>query len=199
MILWLFNWFAARMRARGRTFMIPAPDGSDYLERIAISGDLPRRKVSRKLNIFLHRILQADGDRDPHNHPFTWCFTIVLWGGYTEERIVGPFLWGKARRRRRLYPFWLNPFRCINILGSVTRSPGAGQTRTGQEIQSRDRMRAKDFHRITQLHGRQTWTLVIAGGKLLEWGFAVPFRGYVPEQHYQARNEPARVYAGATV
>lgn len=183
MLLTLLNLFAARMRRVGRAFMIPAPDGSDYLERIAISGDLPRRKVTHKRNIFLHRILQADGDRDPHNHPFTWCITIVLWGGYTEERIDSPFLWNPRRRSRRLYPFWMNPFRCFNILSS-------------KSIQGVTIPRAKDFHRITKLHGRQTWTLVLAGKKLREWGFAAPYRGYIPEQFYQARKVTGHAYAG---
>lgn len=34
-------------------------------------------------NIYIHRILKSDFDRDPHDHPWNYC-TIILAGGYYE-------------------------------------------------------------------------------------------------------------------
>lgn len=71
-------------------FMIPCENGEDYLFRLRIL-DTPW------FGIYLHDIFEPDGDRDPHNHP--WSFiSIVLRGEYTEkvhdepgqEMAVGP-------------------------------------------------------------------------------------------------------------
>lgn len=37
----------------------------------------------------------------------------------------------------------------------------------------------ESFHRITELHGQETWSLFIAGPKAASWGFWVPERGFV--------------------
>ncbi len=38
------------------------------------------------LNVYLHRIHQADKDRHLHNHPWDWAWARILWAGYREER-----------------------------------------------------------------------------------------------------------------
>jgi hypothetical protein len=61
-------------------FMIPCLNGEDYLFRLRIF-DTPW------FGVYLHDIFEPDGDRDPHNHP--WSFvSIVLRGRY--EEIVYP-------------------------------------------------------------------------------------------------------------
>ena len=40
-------------------------------------------------SIFLHAIRLPDRDLHPHTHPFSWSWSLILRGAYTEER--GPF------------------------------------------------------------------------------------------------------------
>jgi hypothetical protein len=42
----------------------------------------------------------------------------------------------------------------------------------------------QSFHRITELHGKETWTLFIAGQRVSDWGFMDPERGLVPHKEY---------------
>ncbi len=37
-------------------------------------------------SVFLHRIALPDAGRDPHTHPFSWSWSLILKGGYTEHR-----------------------------------------------------------------------------------------------------------------
>ena len=37
-------------------------------------------------SVFLHAIRLPDRDPDPHTHPFSWSRSLILKGGYTEER-----------------------------------------------------------------------------------------------------------------
>ncbi len=86
-----------------RSFMIQSPDGKDYLNRIAIAGDLPKEPATRKVNVFLHQILMNDLDRHLHNHPWEWSYSLILSGGYTEERLTPG-----GTRQRRMRPGMVN-------------------------------------------------------------------------------------------
>lgn len=110
-------------------------DGSPYLTRVLF----PRVFGLRPM---LHRFHRPDGDRAHHNHPWRWAFSIILRGGYSEERRVDDEseLYGKAEtaiRRVRRFNF---------LSGS-------------------------DFHRVTELHGPETWTLFVTGPRVQGWGF----------------------------
>jgi hypothetical protein len=68
---------------------IPTPDGKAYLTRYYIFG------ADRAWgNVFLHHFHSSDMDVAPsgtyylHNHPWPWSFSIILVGGYYEERRV---------------------------------------------------------------------------------------------------------------
>lgn len=54
--------------------------GEEYLLRFYIkhNGLLP--------GIYLHKFFQGDQDRELHNHPWMWSFSVILTGGYIEER-----------------------------------------------------------------------------------------------------------------
>lgn len=156
MTLAQLHQLAEQLRARGRSYMIPSPDGSDYLERFALEGDLPREPVVHDLNIYLHRIIQTDLDRHVHNHPWEWSTSLILHGGYTEERLLEWTPRGGRVELRHLQPGM------INILGP------------------------NDFHRIVGLHGSEVWTLFTAGRKSLDWGFMVPKFDWVSEKIYRS-------------
>lgn len=77
------EWLAKRLPS----FTIPTPDGEPYLTRYYLFG------ADRKWgNIFLHHFHSSDKDMAPsgtyylHNHPWPWSFSIILVGGYVEER-----------------------------------------------------------------------------------------------------------------
>jgi len=83
MIRKVCEWLAKRLPH----FTIPTPDGKPYLTRYYLFG------ADRAFgNIFLHHFHSSDMDMAPsgtyylHNHPWPWSFSIILVGGYTEER-----------------------------------------------------------------------------------------------------------------
>lgn len=47
--------------------------------------------------IFIHRILESDGDKDLHDHPFDFK-SLVLKGSYKEYYAIGP-QWGLVKER----------------------------------------------------------------------------------------------------
>ncbi len=55
------------------------------------------------VNLFLHRFHRSDDDEALHNHPWAWAVSLVLAGGYDEERRVGDEV-----VRRRFRPWALN-------------------------------------------------------------------------------------------
>lgn len=65
-------------------FVIPCLDGTDYLARLRILQ-------TPWFGIYLHDIHKDDGDRAPHNHP--WSFvSFVLRGSYTERLYPDPLM-----------------------------------------------------------------------------------------------------------
>lgn len=66
-------------------------DGSPYLRRFYIT---PRR-LNKKgeetgedlgFNIYIHHFYRGDNDRELHNHPWEKAVSLILCGGYKEER-----------------------------------------------------------------------------------------------------------------
>lgn len=55
---------------------------------------------------YIHRFSSPDQDPRPHNHPWAWMFSIVLWGWYDEERST-PTRGSSLTRRVR----WFNLIR----------------------------------------------------------------------------------------
>jgi hypothetical protein len=118
---------------------------------------------SKRFNLYLHHFFRSDDDPDPHDHP--WDFTsIVLWGGYTEERY-------------RFFATETEPsFETEE--GTAQRHPCVYEIdgrRTGPEykavrpltIQFR---KAETIHRVLLTNGR-AWTLVITGPERRPWHF----------------------------
>jgi hypothetical protein len=57
------------------------------------------------VRVHLHRFVRSDEDRELHNHPWRWAVSLVLAGGYREERRV---LAGDTVYRRRVSPGSVN-------------------------------------------------------------------------------------------
>lgn len=77
--LWFSSWLPH--------FTITDSEGNPYLTRYYLFG---KDRVFG--NIFLHHFHRSDSDTDRsgtlllHNHPWPWSFSIILLGGYSEER-----------------------------------------------------------------------------------------------------------------
>lgn len=75
-----------------------------YLSRFCIFGWMPDRPWPYALSCYLHRFVRPDADRELHNHPWKYALSVILVGGYTEER-YGPYL---RIDKRVLRPFSIN-------------------------------------------------------------------------------------------
>ena len=92
--------------------------------------------------LYLHRFHRGDGGLELHNHPWRWAVSLILAGGYVEERRVPSDLWTPkwSVERRTVRPWTLN------------------------------RIAADDFHRVDLLE-EDAWTLFLVGPKHQSWGF----------------------------
>jgi hypothetical protein len=115
-------------------------DGSLYLRRFHLIR-------AKHFKVFLHRIYKADGDRHMHNHPWPDSGSLILWGGYREER-VGTIDLGRAGM----------------FVGSKVH----------HLYQASDTMRLYPgtYHRITDVFPN-TWTLFWTRARAREWSFLV--------------------------
>jgi hypothetical protein len=99
----LLQWLVARI---GTPRVIYDRDGgSPYLSRWYLIGirrsdddrltgqladTAPDHWLARlPFNLFLHRFHRSDDDGALHSHPWSWAVSLVLVGGYREERRVG--------------------------------------------------------------------------------------------------------------
>ena len=104
----------------GRKRIITDNTGEEYMHRYYLIHKEKFNafeKVKPWPNIYIHRILKSDPDRDHHDHPWNYC-TIILAGGYYEWiptkvpsgktiekrkwRGPGTILWRRANSLHRL-------------------------------------------------------------------------------------------------
>lgn len=64
------------------------PNGRPYLDRYFAAGWSPSNKRSGPA-IFLHHFLSSDPDTEVHSHPWGWSASLIIAGGYREQR-CGP-------------------------------------------------------------------------------------------------------------
>ncbi len=152
---WLraLHWLADRCVRRGAVRWIHL-QGALYLERYYLLGG--PKKPGQWFNVYLHRFHTPDDDRGVHNHPWEWSFSIILAGGYEEQRFEHG-VWGGA--------FVTNTYRPgdLNAIRSDT-----------------------DFHRVSKLlpgAGGEVWTLFVTGPKHgRSWGYLIDWL-FVPKKH----------------
>lgn len=152
------TWERSVHKPMWRRLTLRRADGQVYLDRWAIGHD-------RIGGIMLHRMTAPDPGVDLHDHPW-WFLSVVLWGGYTEER---------AETRQAPELAMLAEAMPTVSRGVPTRRPW-GSART---------MRMDECHRIVALDRRTCWTLVVKGPRRRRWGFYLP-TGYMPEPQYDA-------------
>lgn len=72
-----------------RWFLLPwkrptMPDGSEPFDQFGDTREGVRWPEG--WNIYLHCFHRSDEDRELHNHPWQWARSVILAGGYLEER-----------------------------------------------------------------------------------------------------------------
>jgi hypothetical protein len=75
--------FTERHRFQAR--IIRNDDGSPYLLRVYLTPRKPE-ELRKRPAPWLHYFFRGDLDRECHNHPFQWAASLILTGGYVEER-----------------------------------------------------------------------------------------------------------------
>lgn len=146
----------ARRAGVWRRMRLRRADGKVYLDRWGLGTD-------RFGGVLLHRMSAPDPGVDLHDHPW-WFASLVLWGGYVEERAD-----------TRDAPFF------ARLAETYTSS------RRGEERERRPgtvaTTRLDECHRIIRLRRRSCWTVVVRGPRRRRWGFYLP-DGWVDERTY---------------
>lgn len=62
--------------------------GELYLVRYFLTGR-PSSEGDHDGRVLLHHFIRGDYDRRPHNHPWHWAESVILSGGYIEDRVLG--------------------------------------------------------------------------------------------------------------
>lgn len=151
-------WETTRKRGLYRRLTLRRADGRVYLNRWGFGHD-------RIGGVLLHRMDAPDPGVDLHDHPW-WFASIILWGGYTEQRTDtrdAPML----ARIAEAHP---------------TCTRGVVGRRRWLSVKT---MRLDECHTITDLTRRTSWSLIIKGPRRRKWGFYLP-DGYMPERQYDA-------------
>jgi hypothetical protein len=129
--------------------------GSPYLLRVYqtkhTQHQLGEATEERRLPaVYLHYFFRGDLDRELHSHPWSYGVSLILSGGYVEERYDGPLdqIAPSKVRTRTLRP------------GSVNV------------------IRHDTYHRVHMINGT-TWSLFFAGPRVVatrgeDWGFVSP-------------------------
>lgn len=86
MIEWFLKKFVAKLM-----FRTIETDGKPYLTRWYVWPPGPRTADDKvtpasPFAIFIHHFHRSDADRDQHNHPWSVSASLILKGGYREER-----------------------------------------------------------------------------------------------------------------
>jgi hypothetical protein len=124
--------------------VIVGGDGAPYLSRFQVL-DFGRHRG----RLWLHQFHRGDEDRELHNHPFAWSGSLVLAGGYEEERLSHTLSIRVGDAHEVLHRF----------VERRSYKPG-----------SINIIYADTFHRVHLPYG-EAWTLFASGPILRKWGF----------------------------
>lgn len=116
---------------------IPCENGLMYLARLRVIQ-------TPWFGVYIHDIFEPDGDRDPHNHP--WSFISIVLRGWYEERV------------------WEDPINHSDVFHSRIKA---------HMRWSWHKMGRESAHRITNA-APGLKTLILVGPRRSNWGFFTP-------------------------
>jgi hypothetical protein len=94
------------------------PDGSDPFDS---NGNLRLGAISNRkgLGRFIHHFHRGDNARELHNHPWRWSVSLILAGGYVEERRHGDVVKTRRLRAGSFNFIWGSTFHRVDITGDT--------------------------------------------------------------------------------
>lgn len=83
--------------------------------------------------LYLHIFFNPDPERDVHNHPWEWCVTKVLFGGYVEKSVQGD---GRYIYERRGLFDWPKYFKgaVYHTIARLVKTPTVTLFAHGREV-----------------------------------------------------------------
>ena len=160
-----------------RTYLWGAPymlDGSSpFDEHGAVREDAARTLGTQ---CFKHKIVTSDFRDAIHNHPWEWGTSLILWGGYIEDRFFESF--------KDAATFMIS-HETIDLHGY-----GPGKLPIGWIVRHRVRagnvvhLDGTTFHRVDLVDGRPAHTLFLAGPIRSGWGFLETSGRFIPAREY---------------
>lgn len=134
-----------------------------------LAAELPRYSIGKGSDVYLDRYDLLDtpwfavvlhcfrrGDADPelHNHPWRWALSMVLSGGYSEERVIRGSVYRRTVRPGRLNLIWADTYHRVDLLegecwtlfvtGSKSQSWGFKDRWTGRVTPWREFVAARE-------------------------------------------------------
>jgi hypothetical protein len=93
------------------------PDGSPVFDRIGAPREGAVWPI-KGVGVYIHRFHQGDDEPELHNHPWRWAVSLILAGGYIEERRDPD----DRVRTRKIRPWTINfirsgDFHRVDLLG----------------------------------------------------------------------------------
>lgn len=112
-------------------------------------------------NVYIHHFHSSDQGDELHNHPWAWGLSLIIAGGYVEERASNPFTWE------------MKPVEGDGLIKAIGSFPFPAQ------IEKRDVgpfslnfITTRDFHRVDLKDEKKgAWSIFIAGPRTKQWGF----------------------------
>ncbi len=162
--------FVATKLFKSRTYVIYT-DGTKYLMRTYLK--LPTDLLP--FEILLHKFYAPDEDRYLHNHPWKKSYSLILAGGYLEERLQRKGVRHYELKTGKIYTPLIPPDKYKQYtVGNVN-------------VICED-----DYHMIKEFvdSNKHTWTLFIAGKRNDKgWGFWNPeTESHIPWKDYTELN-----------
>ena len=111
-------------------------------------------------NIYIHHFHSSDQGIELHSHPWRWGLSIVLSGGYVEERSHNPTIWELDEHGTEI------------AIGHPVVKHQIHIERRNIKPGTINVIRSTDFHRVDlndEIKG--AWTLFFAGPRTFSWGF----------------------------
>ena len=160
-----------------RTYLWGAPymlDGSSpFDEHGAVREDAARTLGTQ---CFKHKIVTSDFRDALHNHPWEWGTSLILWGGYIEDRFFESF--------KDAATFMIS-HETIDLHGYGPGKLPIGwivrhRVRAGQLV----RLDKNTFHRVELINGKPAHTIFLAGPINSGWGFLETSGRFIPAREY---------------
>jgi hypothetical protein len=138
-VTYLVNKIPLRWRNITRTEIVNGqPVERPYLHRFYLW------KGQKDRALFLHHFQGSDPGPELHDHPWDISVSLILSGGYYEERFANGKNWAGGVERR-----WKGPLTVNFIRGS-------------------------DFHRVELPKNGEAWTIFFHSKRVKPWGFLYP-------------------------